>query len=180
MTASVGRRVFPRRLGRGRSRETKLGASISNGFVAGSLAIVTAVATQCALAQPGFSPPNIRVDVSPLRANSSEPTASWVQHDLSVQLAHALAGRIAKKGSIVSVRIDYVSLSSGTFVDCGSSRDVISGVATIGGATIPVQATRNHQSAPADQTMIEQVNRERVSQLVAALVFWLSRDVDAG
>ena len=124
--------------------------------------------------------PNIRVDVSPLRANSGEPTASWVQHDLSVQLAHALAGRIAKKGPIVSVRIDYVSLSSGTFVDCGSSRDVISGVATIGGATIPVQATRNHQSAPADQTMIEQVNRERVSQLVAALVFWLSKDVDAG
>jgi len=100
-----------------------------------------------------------------------------VQHDLSVQLAHALADRIAKKGATVGVRIDYLSLSSGTFLDCGSSRDVISGVATIGGAEIPVRATRSYQPAPADQTMIEQINRERVSQLVAALVFWLSRDV---
>jgi hypothetical protein len=154
--------------------------SISNGMVAGAVAIVIAIAAQSALAQSGVTLRDIRVDVSPLRANSGEPTASWVQHDLSVQLARALAGRIATKGSTLSVRIDYLSLSSGTFVDCGSSRDVISGVATISGVQMPVQATRSYQAAPGDQTMIDQFNRERVSQLVAALVFWLSRDVNAG
>ena len=92
----------------------------------------------------------------------------------------SLAGRIATKGATLRVRIDYLSLSSGTFLDCGSSRDVISGVATIGGIETPVQATRSYLPAPGDPTMIEQVNRERVSQLVAALVFWLSRDVDGG
>jgi hypothetical protein len=50
--------------------------SISKSIVAGALAIVAAMAAQDALAQPGSTLRNIRVDVSPLRANAGEPTAS--------------------------------------------------------------------------------------------------------
>ena len=64
-------------------------------IVAGAFGIVTAIAAQNALAQSGTPVRDIRVDVSPLRASAGDPTASWVEHDLSVQLAHALAGRIS-------------------------------------------------------------------------------------
>ena len=137
-----------------------------------TLAIGAAIVAQSAFAQSGF-----RVDVSPLRANAGDQTASWVQRDLSAQLAQALAGRNVRNGAALIVRIDYLTLSSGARVDCGSSRDTISGVAIIGGVQTPVQATTSYQPAPSDSTMIEQSNRERVSQLVQALVFWLSRDL---
>jgi hypothetical protein len=151
--------------------------SLSRSIVAGALAIVVAMAAQDALAQPGSTLRNIRVDVSPLRANAGEPTASWVQHDLSVQLAQALAGRIGAKGGPIPVQIDYLTLSSGAAAHCGSSQDTISGIATIGGVQTPVRATTSYQPAADDHTMIEHINHDRVSRLVQALAFWLSKDL---
>ncbi len=145
-------------------------------IVAGAFGVVTAIAAQCALAQSGAPLRNIRVDVSPLRASAGEPTASWVQHDLSVQLAQALAGRIAPNGAPVTLRIDYLTLSSGV-VDCGSSRDKIGGVAIIGGVQTPLRASTSYQPAPVDHVAAGQINHDRVSQLVQALVFWVARDL---
>ena len=145
-------------------------------IAAGAFGIVAAIAAQNALAQPGTPVRDIRVDVSPLRASAGDPTASWVEHDLSVQLAHALAGRISPKGAPVMLRIDYLTLSSG-IVDCGSSRDNISGVAIIGGVQTPVRASTSYQPSPFNQVLVEQSNRDRVSQLVQALVFWITRDI---
>ena len=74
-------------------------------------------------------------------ATAGDPTASWVQHGLPDQLAHALAGRTTAQGGTLVVRIDYVTL--GPLKD-GKAWDNISGVATIGGAQWPVQATARY------------------------------------
>ncbi len=137
-----------------------------------ALPLVAMAGSQSAFAESGLTLRNIRVDVSPLRENVGEPTASWVQRDL----AQALASRIRHGGAPLVVRIDTLSFSSGTHVDCGSSRDNISGVATIGGVQTPVRATTSYQPSPGDPTMFEQSNQDRVSQLTQALAYWIAQD----
>lgn len=139
---------------------------------AAAFGMVMAIAAQTALAQPGASPRAVRIDVSQLRASVGEPTASWVENEL----AQALAGRTGPNGAPVTLQIDTLTLSSG-IVDCGSSRDKIGGVAIIGGVQSPLRASTSYQPGPADRVMIEQINHLRVSQLVQALVFWVSRDL---
>ncbi len=148
--------------------------SISKAIVVGAFAIVTTVAAQSALAQSGLTFRDVRVDVSPLRANAGDPTAAWVQQELPDQLAKAMAGRMTPKGGTLVVRIDYLALGP---TKHSWSWDNISGVAMIGGAQWPVRATTRYQVSPIDQTMIEQSNHYRVTQLVQALAFWLARDL---
>jgi predicted NBD/HSP70 family sugar kinase len=145
----------------------------------GAFALVLTVSGQNALAQKGLAVRNFRVDVSPLRANAGDPTAAWVEQELSRRLAQALAGRLTPKGGALVVRIDTLTLgpNSGATIHGGSSPDDISGVATVGGVEWPIRATTSYASSPIDQTMIEQSNHYRVSQLVQALVFWLSKDL---
>ncbi len=140
----------------------------------GALAL-RAVAGQRALAQPGLAFRDIRVDVAPLRANAGDPTAAWVQRELPVQLAQALAGRMSRNGATLIVQIDYLTLgpNTGDGIHSNSSWDNISGVAIVNGAQIPVRATTSYHSSPVDQTMIEQSNHRRVSQLVEALAYWI-------
>ena len=59
----------------------------------GVIAFVTAMVNGAARAQSGRPVGNIQVDVAPLRANSGDPTATWVQQELPRQLAAALSGR---------------------------------------------------------------------------------------
>jgi hypothetical protein len=139
-----------------------------------AFALFGAFACQTALAESGLSIRNIRVDVAPLRANVGEPTASWVQEQLSDQLAQALAGRITAQGGALVVRIDLVTLGP---VKDSSARDNISGVATIGGVEWPVRATTKYQLSAVDQALVEQSNRQRVTNLVQALTYWLARDL---
>ena len=138
----------------------------------GALALLAEVACPSALAQSGLPIRDVRVDVAPLRANAGDPTASWVQQELPGQLAKAMAGRMTPKGGALIVRIDYLALGP---VKESWSLDNISGVATIGGVQRPVRATTRYQVSPIDQTMIEQSNHRRVTQLVQALAFWLAR-----
>ena len=94
-----------------------------------AIALLAAVACQNALAQSGLPIHNFRVDVAPLRINSGDPTASWVQQGLPDQLAQALAGRMTAQGGTLVVRIDYVTLGP---IKDNSAWDNISGVAMIG------------------------------------------------
>jgi hypothetical protein len=75
------------------------------------------------------------------------------------------------------VRIDYLTLgpSTGEMLHAASSLDNISGVAIIGGQQTPVQATSSYYSSPVDQTMIEQSNHDRVSQLTQVLAQWIAQ-----
>jgi predicted NBD/HSP70 family sugar kinase len=143
----------------------------------GTFAIVTAIAAQSALAQSGLTFHDVQVDVSPLRANAGDPTATWVQQELSIQLAQALAGRMARNGAPLIVRIDYLTLgpSTGTMLHAAATLDNINGVAIIGGQQAPVRATTSFYTSPIAQTMVEQSNHDRVSQLTQALAFWIAR-----
>jgi len=143
------------------------------GFI-GWAAFLAAATCQGALAQSGLPIRNIQVDVAPLRANVGDPTASWVQQGLPGELARALAGRMTARGGTLIVRIDYVTLGP---IKDSSARDNISGVATIGGVQRPVRATTKYQASAIDQTLVERSNRERVTQLVQALTFWLAKDL---
>jgi hypothetical protein len=151
--------------------------SISKAMVASAGAIVAAIAVQSALAQPGLAFSDVRVDVSPLRANAGDPTAAWVQQELPAELAQALAGRLARNGAPLIVRIDYLTLgpNSGEMLHAASTLDNINGVAIIGGQQIPVRATTSFYTSPIAPTMIEESNHARVSQLTQALAEWIAR-----
>jgi hypothetical protein len=144
----------------------------------GAIAFAIMAASQNALALSSLAVRDIRVDVSPLRATAGDPTATWVEQELPRRLAQALAGRLTPRGGTLIVRIDTLTLgpNSGATVHGGSSPDNIGGVATIGSTRWPVRATTSYYASPIDQTMIEQSNHYRVSQLVQALVSWISRD----
>ena len=150
--------------------------SISKAMVVSTFAIVTAIAVQSALAQPGLTFRDVRVDVSPLRANAGDPTAAWVQQELQGQLAQALSGRMARDAAVI-VRIDHLTLgpNTGEMLHAAASLDNINGVAIIGGQQTPVRATTSYYTSPIDQTMIEQSNHARVSQLTQALADWIAR-----
>jgi hypothetical protein len=142
--------------------------------VAATFAFLTSAAYQGALAQSGPPIRNIRVDVAPLRSNVGEPTASWVQQGLPDQLAQALAGRMTAQGGTLVVRIDYVTLGA---IKDSWAWDNIGGVAMIGNVQLPLRATARYQVSAIDQALVEQSNRQRVTQLVQALAYWLARDL---
>jgi hypothetical protein len=78
------------------------------------------------------------------------------------------------QGGTLVVRIDYLSLGP---IKDSSARDNISRVATIGGAQWPVRATTRYQASAVDQALVDESNRQRVTQLVQALTYWLARDL---
>ncbi len=141
----------------------------------GALALLPTVAGRNVLAQSGLTFRSIQVDVAPLRAHAGDPTAAWGQQELPVQLSQALAGSMARNGAALIVRIDYLTLgpNTGSMLHSSASLDNIIGVAIIGGQQIPVRATTSFFTSPIDQTMIEQSNHGRVSQLVQALAYWI-------
>ena len=139
-----------------------------------AFALLVAVACQNAFARSGLPIRSIQIDVAPLRVNSGDPTASWVQDRLPGQLAKALAGRMSPQGGTLVVRIDYLTLGP---IKDSSAWDNISGVAMIGGVQWPVRATAKYQASAVDQVMFEESNDRRVTQLVQALTYWLARDL---
>ena len=140
-----------------------------------ALAFCVAALSQGALAGSATTFRNIRVDVQPLRANAGDPTATWVEQDLSGQLAQALSGRMARDGAPLIVRIDYLTLgpSTGEMLHSSASLDNIQGVAVINGQEMPIRASNSYYTNPIDQTMIERSNRDRVAQLTQALAYWI-------
>lgn len=140
----------------------------------GAIALVAAVANRDALAQQRLAVGDIRVDVSPLRANAGDPTATWVEQELPRQLAEALSGRLTPKDGALVVRVD--SLTLGPIKD-SRAWDNIGGVATIGGIARPVRATSRYWASAVDQATIVRSNHARVSAAVQALAFWIARDL---
>jgi hypothetical protein len=140
----------------------------------GAFALVAAIANRDALAQQRLAVGDIRVDVSPLRANAGDPTATWVEQELPRQLAEALSGRLTPKDGALVVRVD--SLTLGPLKD-SRAWDNISGVATIGGIERPVRATSRYWASAVDQATIVRSNHARVSAALQALAFWIARDL---
>jgi hypothetical protein len=141
-----------------------------------ALALLVSAFGQGALADSTETFGAVHVDVQPLRANAGDPTATWVEQDLTGQLAQALSGRIARGAAPLTVRIEYLTLGpqTGEMLHAGASLDNIQGIAVIGGHETPIRATSSYYSTPVDQTLIERSNRERVSQLTQALTYWIT------
>jgi hypothetical protein len=140
----------------------------------GAFALVTAAGRAVVLAQSRPAVGAIRVDVAPLRANSGDPTATWVAQELPRQLAQALSGRLTPKSGALVVRIDALTLGPNK-----DSRawDNISGVVTVGGVERPVRATSRYWASAIDAATIAQSNHARVSAATQALALWIARDL---
>jgi hypothetical protein len=84
---------------------------------------------------------------------------------------------MARNGAPLTVRIDYLTLgpSTGEMLHASASLDNIIGVAIIGGQQTPARASNSYYSSPIDQTMIEQSNHYRVSQLTQVLAQWIAQ-----
>ncbi len=144
----------------------------------GAMTLAAVPAFQSALANPALPRrgPGIRVDVAPLAANAGEPTAEWVEQALPGQIARNLAQRGVSAS--VFVRVDYLTLGTnqGDGGPAGSTYDNIEGIATINGVEMPVRATSTYYPMASDAAMIEQSNRDRISQLTDALAYWIAQD----
>jgi len=138
----------------------------------GALAIAPIVFSHAALAGHAAAAGGIHVDVAPLMQNSGEPTAAWVARELPAALAQA--GVVGP----VTVRVDYIILgpSSGGTLPLGASPDQIVGEAVVGGVARPVRASTTYYPSAVDQSLFEQSNHDRVSQLVQALAYWVARE----
>ena len=103
----------------------------------GAFALVPAVTAHGAFARRLVQSDGIRVDVTPLRENAGDPTATWVEQVLPAALARTMAGRVPAGGLIV--RVEYLTLGGdgGQPVNGGRSIDNISGVVIVGGAQFP-------------------------------------------
>jgi hypothetical protein len=152
----------------------------------GAFAVPSVLAVRSALAQPGVRFGNIAVDVSPLRANSGDPTAAWVQQELPGALAQALAPYMApgdRSGATLVARIDYLYLgpSSGGTGPWGSTQDTISGVLLVKGprggvaADTPVRAITSYYPNASDLAQIVESNHWRVIALAQAFAGWAPR-----
>ncbi len=137
----------------------------------GAFVVAPALLVRGALARHRAAARGIHVDVTPLLQNSGQPTAGWVAQEMPAALAQAGVAAPA------SVRIDYVMLgpSTGGVGPAGASLDQIVGEAVVGGVARPVRASVSYYPSPVDQTMIEESNHDRVSQLVQALAYWVAR-----
>jgi hypothetical protein len=112
----------------------------------------------------------INVDVSPLRANSLDPTAAWVAQIMPGALAQALV-EAGHPGAPMSVRIIYVILGPNTGNaggPNGSTPDQMVGEVIIGGVARPLRALNWYYPSAPDQVEFERANYFRVLQLSRA------------
>ena len=99
----------------------------------GALALNPAVVPQDAFARRLAQPVGTRVDVTPLRENAGDPTATWVERELPEALVRSMAGRVPNGG--LTVQIDYLTLgpNNGAAIHSNESWDNIRGVAIVSG-----------------------------------------------
>ncbi len=153
----------------------------------GAFAIASAAA-RSALAQP-IRFRDIRVDVSPLRANVGDPTAEWVQQALPQELARALAPYMSpgdRGGATLIARIDNIYLgpnATGGAQPSGSWPDTMKGVVIVTGPRgqiadeTPVRATAFYYPSPVDQALIAQAYYYRVVALARAFAGWVPKQL---
>jgi hypothetical protein len=127
---------------------------------------------------------DVRVDVTPLRAQVGDPTAAWVEQMLPVELARALGPYLApgdRNGARLVARIDFIYLgpSSGGTGPLGASQDTIAGTLFVQGprgsapAEIPLRAIASYYRNPFDQALVEQAYHDRVFALSQSFAYWV-------
>jgi hypothetical protein len=155
----------------------------------GACAFASATDVASAVAQPAVRFRDIRVDVSPLRANVGDPTAAWVQKVLPGYLAQALAPYMSpgdRSGATLTVRIDNVYLgpsAAGGAEPGGSWPDTMKGILIVTGPRggiaeeTPLRATSFYYPSPVDQALVEQAYYYRVVDLAQAFAGWVPKQL---
>jgi hypothetical protein len=141
-----------------------------------------------ALAQSGLRFSSIRVDVEPLRAQSGDPTAAWMEQALVQALPGALGPHLApgdRSAAILEVRIDWIYLapSQGGPGARGSAQDTIIGSFLVRGPmggieqAIPLRAIASYYPSAVDQPLVERANHSRITKLAQVFAGWAPREL---
>ena len=121
-----------------------------------------------------------------MRASAGDPTAEWVEQELSEDLDQTLAPYLARdagNGAVLVARISYVYLgSSGGGVGAsGVAQDSILGVLVVKGARgdveTPLRAITTYYPNAADQALQEQAFHGRVVALAQAFAGWAPKEL---
>jgi hypothetical protein len=159
----------------------------------GALAVLgvglsTTLAAPSARAQGGLRFRDIVVNVEPLRAQTGDPTAAWMEQALRQALPQALGPHLApgdRNAAILEVRIDWIYLgpSSGGVGPGGSAQDTVIGSFIVRGprggiaSQIPLRAISFYYPSAPDQAMVEQAYHWRVVALAQAFAGWAPREL---
>jgi hypothetical protein len=141
-----------------------------------------------ARAQNGLRFRDIVVNVAPLRAQTGDPTAAWMDQALRQELPRALGPHLApgdRNAALLEVRIDWIYLgpSSGGVGPGGSSQDTVVGSFIVRGmrggieSQIPLRAIAFYYPTAVDQAMVEQAYHWRVVALARAFAGWAPREL---
>jgi hypothetical protein len=153
----------------------------------GALAFPPVVAVRTAQGQPNVRFRAIKVDVSPIRASSGDPSAAWVEEALPGALAQALAPYLApgdRYGATLVARIDYVYLGPNYGPGPGgSSQDTIVGTLFVRGprggiaAETPLRAISSYFPMAVNQPLYAESNHARIAALAQAFAGWAPREL---
>ncbi len=140
------------------------------------------VAPPAALAQGGLRLRGFKVDVAPLRANSGDPTAAWMQESLTAALARSLAPYLSpgdRSGATLVARIGsvYLGSSGGGVGPFGSGQDTVEGDIVLhgpgGGREVPLRAISTYLPSGSNIAQPLQWNRSRIDSLAQAFAAWV-------
>jgi hypothetical protein len=154
----------------------------------GAFGLSLTCAASGALAQNGLRFGAIRVNVEPLRAQTGDPTAAWMEQALAQALPGALGPHLAagdRNAAILEVRIDWIYLGpiSGGVGPGGSAQDTVIGSFIVRGprggiaSQIPLRAISFYYPSAPDQAMVEQAYHWRVVALAQAFAGWAPREL---
>ena len=138
----------------------------------GAFAVLAGVPVRCAPAQPVVRFRQIRVDVSPLRANAGDPTAGWVERELPgdvwrlhVAVRRQIGGEIDSPLS----RTERRRIWDGG-QDPRRHRGRPDGQGARGGVTeeTRLRVTASYSMSAAEQALVEEAYRSRVIALAQA------------
>jgi hypothetical protein len=160
-------------------------AAIS-GLSAFALSLTVAAPGARAQICPRFSA--IRVNVAPLRANTGDPTAGWMEQALAQALPQALGPHLApgdRNAAVLEVQIDWIYLgpSQGGTGPAGSTQDTVVGSFIVRGprggieSQIPLRAIASYYPSAVDQPEAEQAYYWRVVALAQAFAGWAPREL---
>jgi hypothetical protein len=144
------------------------------------------LAPRAALAQGGLRLRGFKVDVGPLRANSGDPTAAWMQQSLTAALTRSLAPYLSpgdRAGATLDVRIAYVYLGSsgGGVGPFGSGQDTVTGDLLLrgpGGAReVPLRAVSTYFPNGVNIAQPVQWNHSRIDALAQAFAAWVPQQL---
>ncbi len=147
-----------------------------------------ALAPTAALAQGPLRFRAVQVDVGPLRANTGDPTAAWVEESLAPALAKSLGPYLVpgdRNGATLIARIGLVYLgpSSGGVGAFGMGQDTIAGDLVVHGprggvvSETPLRAIASYLPNSVDRATPVEWNRWRIDALAQAFAGWVPRQL---